>query len=101
MTGLTYIDHITYVCRAGESDKILDWYHNTCGMTRFKLSPSEDDKEGVTVDGEAGLRLKVGEWLSEWLCRETGVTCNSDKQKDFKLVLAEPLTDNTQGHVNR
>ena len=83
--GLSYIDHITYVCQYGESNRILDWYHNTCGMTRFKITPTEDD-DGVEVDGDAALRLKVGEWMSEWMCRENGVSSGENK-RNFKTFI--------------
>ena len=100
-TGLTHLDHVTYVCRPGDSDRILTWYQQTCGMTRFKMTPSEGE-EGVEVTGEAGLRLKVGEWMSEWMCREVGVSSDDQvKERNFKLVLAEPLEVNHDGHVNR
>ena len=32
--------------------------------------------------GEAGLRLMVGEWLSEWLCREEGVTWQGEGKEE-------------------
>ena len=98
-TGLTYLDHLTYVCRQGQSQAILDWYHNTCGMETFIINPSQGS-EVIEVKGEAGLRLMVGEWLSEWLCREVGGEVqDTEHQNDFKLVLAEPL--GKEGHVNR
>ncbi len=25
------------------------------------------------ISGEAGMRMMVGEWMSEWLCNETGM----------------------------
>ena len=101
VTGLTFIDHVTYVCRRGESESILAWYRDTCGMTRFSLS-GETEEAGLEVAGDAALRLKVGEWVSEWMCRETGVRANTgNKERDFKLVLAEPLSDESVGHVNK
>ena len=43
------------------------------------------------------MRLKVGEWISSWLCSETGVrtttAASGDPADNFKLVLAEPLSD--------
>ena len=101
VTGLTYIDHVTYVCRRGESESILAWYRDTCGMTRFSLA-GETEEAGLEVAGDAALRLKVGEWVSEWMCRETGVRADTgDTERDFKLVLAEPLADDSVGHVNK
>jgi len=99
--GLTFMDHITYVCREGESKTILDWYNETCGMVRFMMNKEEVDEEGTVIDGEVGIRLKVGEWLSEWLCKEEGSqTGEEQKERNFKLVLAEPLTGTNKGHVN-
>ena len=99
--GLTYMDHITYVCRVGESKDILDWYRDTCGMARFLISQGEGE-DGTVIEGDVGIRLKVGEWLSEWLCREVGgQTEHSDKERNFRLVLAEPLQEDGQDHVNR
>ena len=102
--GLTQLDHLTYVCRAGQSKEILQWYSNTCGMETFSINPSQPS-EVVDVEGEAGLRLRVGEWLGEWLCTEVGgeipqapATPYQDLN-NFKLVLAEPLGEG--GHVNR
>ena len=101
VTGLSYIDHVTYVCRRGESETILAWYRDTCGMTRFSLA-GETEQAGFEVAGDAALRLKVGEWVSEWMCRETGVRADTgNKERDFKLVLAEPLADDSMGHVNK
>ena len=107
--GLGQVDHLTYVCRAGESQDILQWYSLTCGMQTFVINPSQAS-DVVDVEGEAGLRLRVGEWMEEWLCREVGgeippppspVTSQSSHQHrtNFKLVLAEPLGEG--GHVNR
>lgn len=99
--GLSHIDHITYVCHYGESNKILDWYRNTCGMTRFKITSTEAE-DGIEVDGDAALRLKVGEWMSEWMCRENGVRSGEgSNERNFKLVLAEPLCEKREGHVSK
>jgi len=99
--GLTYMDHITYVCRVGESKDILDWYRDTCGMARFIIS-QEEGEEGTVIDGDVGIRLKVGEWMSEWLCREVGgQTAHTDQERNFKLVLAEPLHHAGDDHVNK
>lgn len=97
--GLTYMDHITYVCREGESQAILDWYGETCGMVRFMIN-KEEGEEGTVIDGEVGIRLKVGEWLAEWLCREEGGQTGDSQERNFKLVLAEPLAGTKDGHVN-
>ena len=100
------MDHLTYVCRAGQSKEILEWYCLTCGMETFIINPSQGT-DMVEVEGEAGLRLRVGEWLGEWLCREVGgeikplssPSSHHQHRNNFKLVLAEPLGEG--GHVNR
>merc|ERR1739844_788965 len=85
----------------GESAAILDWYRDTCGMVRFRVD-SEEGEEGKVLDEEIGLRLKVGEWMSEWLCTEKGSQTNTQMgDRNFKLVLAEPLEEATDSHVNR
>ena len=96
--GLTYMDHLTYVCTVGQAEKILSWYQKTCGMAKFRLK-SEDEERGLEVT-EGGLRLRVGEWLTDWLCREVGVA-STNEETNFKLVLAEPLSNEGNGHVNR
>ena len=69
---------------------------------RFPLPGEQDPVAGVEVGGEAGLRLKVGAWLGEWLCRETGATIGQEgEESNFKLVLAEPLTEGGSGHVDK
>ena len=56
----------------------------------------------LEVAGDAALRLRVGEWVSEWMCREAGVRALSgNPERDFKLVLAEPLAEDSAGHVNK
>ena len=55
---LTDIDHVTYVCRAGESRGILEFYRTTCGMERFLVTPAEDLERGV----EIGDQVRVGRW---------------------------------------
>ena len=91
---MTSIDHVTYVCGEGDTERILAWYRECCGMERFLITEDEDPEEGV-VFTDMGMRLSVGEWMTEWLCREQGVQGDT-----FKLVLAEPLPDNTESHVN-
>ena len=98
---LTHIDHITLVCQPGDSRTILDWYSNTCGMQPFTLSQEEVPGEGTDFE-EVGLKLNVSSWVTEWLCREEGVTWDpsQDNVKNFKLVLAEPLPGLEDSHVN-
>jgi len=91
------LDHLTYVCRPGESRHILDWYKTCCGMERFIVDTEDDLESGIVIKDEAGMRMMVGEWLSEWLCREEGVEATDS---NFKLVLAEPLHDHPHSHVN-
>ena len=97
------MDHVTYVCRTGESKSILDWYKKCFGMERFLIS-SEETVEGIEIGEEVGMRLSVGEWISSWMCREEGVKFGSECEKErlnFKLVLAEPLQGYYTSHVQQ
>ena len=44
----SHMDHITYVCRTGEIQGVLEWYARVFGMKRFMISPQE-----TVDDGEA------------------------------------------------
>ena len=68
----THMDHVTYVCEEGQSQRILSWYSDLFKMQRFFVNPDEDEK-GVEISGDVNMRLTVGEWLSSWMCREEGV----------------------------
>ncbi len=92
------IDHITYVCEAGDSAAILAWYERCFGMRRFRINGADAlDDDGFVIGDDVGMRLKAAEWVSEWLCDEIGV-CGG-----FKLVLAEPLAGDAgaKSHVRR
>jgi len=96
------IDHVTYVCNVGGSQNILSWYNQCCGMERFMVNAEDDPEAGIQIKDEAGMRMMVGEWLSEWMCREEGVSWEQrggDDTRNFKLVLAEPLPDHEHSHV--
>merc|ERR1719357_592022 len=87
---LVDIDHVTYVCREGESLKILAFYKETCGMERFLVDPMEEVARGVEIGEEVGLRLMAGQWLSEWLCHEQGLRWPSkDTSKDISKDTSE------------
>ena len=95
-------DHVTYVCRSGESKNILDWYSRCFGMkrytswnvctttpatsimflNRFLVSSAENVATGVEIGGEVGMRMTVGEWISSWLCREEGVQFPKSEDDD-------------------
>ena len=91
---------MTLVCELGQSRDILDWYSETCGMTRFSISP-EEEEEGLVLE-EVGMKLSAGTWVEEWLCREEGVSWDQElSDRNFKLVLAEPLPGHEEGHVNK
>lgn len=109
---------MTFVCDIGESKNILDWYRVTCGMERFLISREEEPELGSVIE-DVGMKLTVGSWVTEWLCKEEGVTWTNDQDnircrhcsnvfvmtydlclRNFKLVLAEPLPGHEDGHVN-
>jgi len=107
--GTTFMDHIAVVVRPGESRAILDWYRNCCGMRRFLVNKEDHPQEGTVIRDSVGLRLTSGEFMSEWLCKEEGVSWTSDENKvnshledvrNFKLVLAEPLPEPQDSHVH-
>ena len=105
-TLTSFIDHVTYVCKIGESKSILQWYQNCFGMERFLIGREEMlDDDGIEIGEEVGMRLTVGEWISSWMCREEGVKFNSSQcsadSLNFKLVLAEPLEGNQGSHVQQ
>ena len=78
------ISLVTFVCDIGESKDILDWYRMTCGMERFFISEQEEPGSGSIIE-DVGLKLTVGSWLTEWLCREEGVTWTND-QDDIRYI---------------
>ena len=109
---------MTFVCDIGESKNILEWYRATCGMERFLISREEEPELGSVIE-DVGMKLTVGSWVTEWLCKEEGVTWTNDQDnircrhcfnvflmtidlclRNFKLVLAEPLPGHEDGHVN-
>ena len=60
------------------------------------------------IGEEVGMRMKVGEWISSWLCREVGVkfplsevSREMESRRNFKLVLAEPLEGAADSHVQK
>ncbi|XP_059078323.1 4-hydroxyphenylpyruvate dioxygenase-like protein [Tigriopus californicus] len=101
------MDHLTYVCETGQSQAILDWYAKCFGMERFMVNPEESEPEGIVIGEEVGMRMKVGEWISSWMCNEIGAKfpTSSDSVDDttlnFKLVLAEPLAGYPESHVQK
>ncbi|XP_042868924.1 4-hydroxyphenylpyruvate dioxygenase-like protein isoform X2 [Penaeus japonicus] len=95
----THIDHVTYVCRAGESRQLLDWYEQCFGMKRFFANGVETEADGFVLGGNIGLRLKAMEY---WRCAETGLLSApgaSMQDSSLKLVIAEPLPDVSTSHV--
>ena len=97
---MTHIDHVTYVCNIGDTERILSWYRKSCGMERFLIAPDEDPEVGVVFE-DVGMKLNVGNWITEWMCREEGVKMPlEDDVRNFKLVLAEPLPGDGDSHVD-
>jgi hypothetical protein len=52
----SHIDHVTYVVRAGESQRILSWYGAACGMQRFLCTAAESREDGTVIGDDVGLR---------------------------------------------
>ena len=80
----SHMDHVTYVCRKGESSEILAWYGDIFKMKRFLVNPQES-KGGVEIAGDVNMRLTVGEWMSSWLCREEGVQFQDENTDRYIL----------------
>ncbi|KAK8722769.1 hypothetical protein OTU49_012026 [Cherax quadricarinatus] len=95
----THIDHVTYVCEAGKSQNLIEWYERCFGMKRFKINLKESTEEGFVLGDNIGLRLKAMEY---WRCAETGLTTPEAATGDssLKLVIGEPLPNISESHVN-
>ena len=73
------------------------------------LNDEEKEKKefnmaSVEIRDEVGMKMTVGEWITSWLCREEGVqfpTAADEEENilNFKLVLAEPLEEDSDSHV--
>jgi len=99
---LTKIDHVALVANVGDTKRILDWYSKCCGMERFLISEDEDPAVGTVIE-DVGMKISAGDWMSEWLCREKGVMWKDGadhEKRNFKLVIAEPLPNREDSHVN-
>lgn len=60
------------------------------------MTKQESVEEGVVIGEEVGMRMKVGEWISSWLCREEGVRLpqeNGESEGDRLLsnIVPSPL----------
>ncbi|XP_013783055.1 4-hydroxyphenylpyruvate dioxygenase-like protein [Limulus polyphemus] len=104
-SGVTHVDHVTYVCRPGESHSILNWYEQVFGMKRFLMNREENMKEGLILDGQVGMRLKAMEY---WRCAEVGLSSAPSTQPEnpgansgqsLIFVLAESLFGQENSHV--
>lgn len=81
--------------------KFLFRYGSHFGMERFLVSPWESPEAGVVIGEEVGMRMKVGEWITQWMCSEVGTEAESEGGGGFKLVLAEPLEGRRDSHVQK
>ena len=90
---ITHVDHMTYVCRPGESSEIIRWYEKCLGAEKFVTNRTEDPIEGLVIAEGIGMRLRV---MHYWQCAESGIQLpNSDANdgSSLKIVLAESLPD--------
>ncbi|XP_076070050.1 uncharacterized protein LOC143041839 [Oratosquilla oratoria] len=94
----THTDHLTLVCRRGESVGLLQWYEDCLGMRRFITNRHESPTEGFVMDEPICLRLKA---LEYWRCAETGIASPGSKIGDasLKLVVAESLPGTANSQV--
>ncbi|XP_055328157.1 4-hydroxyphenylpyruvate dioxygenase-like protein isoform X2 [Paramacrobiotus metropolitanus] len=88
MVHIKRIDHVTIVCRRGDLDRVLNWYQNVFGFSRFFMNRSEDEDEGFVLDGEIGLRLKAMEYFK---CAETMLSSDPSDETALRLVIAESM----------
>ena len=87
--GISFIDHITYACNIGDSERIIRWYEKCLGFVQFQLG-ADDYEMTVDCDG-GGLKLLAMEY---WLCAERGV--KSDAEDGIKLVMVESLPNSSE-----
>ena len=109
---MTHVDHLTYVCRPGQSPAVLRWYEACLGARRFSASIADDPIEGepervrqtwltgvcigffgagLVIGDGIGMRLRV---LDYWRCAETGLVLDDADANDgssLKIVLVESL----------
>ncbi len=52
---------------------------------------------GVVIGEEVGMRMKVGEWLSSWMCREVGVELKGKKKKNARRRRKRIRRERTNG----
>lgn len=96
---VTHVDHLTYVCRPGQSPAVLRWYEACLGARRFSASIADDPIEGLVIGDGIGMRLRV---LDYWRCAETGLVLDDADANDgssLKIVLVESLPHQENSHI--
>jgi len=94
----THFDHVSLACHVGETDDIIAWYEKAFEMKRFITNREDSEENGLVINGDVGMRLKVMEF---WKCSETGLvtdTSHDEPWEALKIVVVESLPNisNTQ-----
>lgn len=91
----THFDHLTFATYKNKSPELIEWYQKIFNMKRIRVD--QEKEEGLLIKtGKSGMNLKV---VNYWFCAENGVFVDTNNNnstntnKDFKLVIAEPLDD--------
>ncbi|GIY63440.1 probable 4-hydroxyphenylpyruvate dioxygenase 2 [Caerostris darwini] len=92
------IDHVTFACYSGNSERVIRFYERCFGMKRFQISNNDDEDNGLILADGVGLRLKA---MQYWRCAETGLSYNksSNPANAFMLVVVESLKGQTNCNV--
>ncbi|GAB6022893.1 hypothetical protein CHUAL_006988 [Chamberlinius hualienensis] len=81
---VNHIDHVTYVCHPGQSEAIMEWYRKCFGSER--ISFETEDNYAIVIEENINIRLKAAKMSTE-------------NKELFRLVVGEPLANNSQNHI--
>lgn len=88
---ISKVDHVTFGCHEGQSKDLVGWYERVLHFQRLPIN-SQEDEDGFRIDCDYnGMKLMAMEYFK---CSEVGVTtknASKSREKDFKIVFAEPL----------
>ena len=88
---ISHVDHVTFACKMGTLDALVDWYKTCLGFCRF-FPGNDDGGQGFITYGDSGMRMLASQY---WQCWESGVrapvTSKQTDQVSVQLVFAEPI----------
>ena len=89
---ISHVDHVTFACKTGTSEALVDWYRRCLGFCQFFPS-NGDNGQGYITYGSNGMRMLATQY---WQCWESGVRApvtskQSGCQVPVQLVFAEPI----------